>query len=107
MTTATEEIAEAKLEETDQVKEILASGADVGLRLWNNEEPTSDKEAHSHIYETVGYVLKGKARLHLEGKVIELEEGSSYLVPKGSEHKYEILETFSALEATSPPAHLQ
>jgi quercetin dioxygenase-like cupin family protein len=52
-------------------------------------------------------VLKGKAELHIEHEVIELSEGDSYLVPKGAEHTYKILETFSAVEATSPPAHLQ
>jgi quercetin dioxygenase-like cupin family protein len=52
----------------------------------------------------VGYVLKGRAELHLEGKVIALEPGTSYLVPQGAAHTYKILETFSAVEATSPPA---
>lgn len=102
----TEEIAEAKLPETDESKEIMASGEDVGLRIWRNEEPGTDKETHSSSYETVGYVLKGKAELHLEDQIIELTEGNSYLVPKETEHTYKILETFSAVEATSPPAHL-
>jgi mannose-6-phosphate isomerase-like protein (cupin superfamily) len=107
MSTATEEVAEAKLTEGNDVKEILASGEDVGLRIWRDEEPGADKEMHSSEYETVGYVLKGKAELHVNDKVIELEEGKSYLVPKNAEHTYKILETFSAVEATSPPAHLQ
>lgn len=102
-----EEIAKGKLPESDDVKEILASGENIGLRIWRNEEPTADKEAHTSNYETVGYVLKGKAELHIEGEVTELNEGDSYLVPKNTEHTYKILETFSAVEATSPPAHLQ
>ncbi|SMO70917.1 cupin domain-containing protein [Gracilimonas mengyeensis] len=103
---STTEIVEGKLAEGDDVKEIMASGKDVGLRMWKDEEPTSDKESHSSPYETVGYVLKGKAELHVQDEVMELEEGDSYLVPKDAEHHYNIIETFSAVEATSPPAHL-
>jgi uncharacterized cupin superfamily protein len=33
-----------------------------------------------------------------------LEAGDSWLVPQGAEHTYAILETFTAIEATSPPA---
>lgn len=106
MSTATEEIAEDKIQETDKAKEIMASGEDVGLRVWKNEEPGTKKETHSSPYETVGYVLKGKAELHLEDQIVELTEGNSYLVPKDAEHTYKIIETFSAVEATSPPAHL-
>ena len=106
-TMTAEEVAEGKVKKADDPKEIMASGEDVGLRIWRNEEPGTDKEKHSSPYETVGYVLKGKAELHLEDKVIELTEGNSYLVPKDAEHTYKIIETFSAVEATSPPAHLQ
>lgn len=97
-------------EEAPELREdekILASGKDVGMRLWEGEEPGKDKSPSSHDYETVGYVLKGKAELHLEKEVIELSPGDSYLVPSGEEHTYKILETFTAVEATSPPAHLQ
>lgn len=88
-------------------QKYLASGTDIAMRLWENEEPNDNKEKqkHSRDYETVGYVLKGKAELHLEGQMIILEKGDSYVVPKGAEHTYKILETFSAVEATSPPAH--
>lgn len=96
-----------KLPEGEDVKEILATGENVGLRIWRNEEPGADKETHSSPYETVGYVLKGRAELHLNDEVIGLKEGDSYLVPKDIPHTYKIIETFSAVEATSPPAHLQ
>ena len=100
-------IAKDKLPKSDDVKEILASGNNLGLRMWRNEEPGADKDLHRSAYETVGYVLKGKAELHIEGEVTELREGDSYVVPKNAEHTYKILETFTAIEATSPPAHLQ
>ncbi|WP_340105319.1 cupin domain-containing protein [Rhodohalobacter sp. 8-1] len=107
MNSEIEETSKGKLPEKDTPKEILATGENVGLRIWKNEEPGADKEFHRSAYETVGYVLKGKAELHLADEVKELTEGDSYFVPKGSEHKYKILETFTAIEATSPPAHLQ
>jgi quercetin dioxygenase-like cupin family protein len=52
----------------------------------------------------VGYVLKGRAELHIEGEVTILEPGVSYLVPQGASHTYKILESFTSVEATSPPA---
>jgi quercetin dioxygenase-like cupin family protein len=38
--------------------------------------------------------------------MILLEPGDSWLVPKGTTHTYKILEPFTALEATSPPAEV-
>jgi quercetin dioxygenase-like cupin family protein len=86
-------------------QKYLASGKSVAMRLWENEEPTDKKETRTREYETVGYVLKGKAELHIGEQKIILEKGDSWLVPAGAEHTYKILETFSAIEATSPPAH--
>ena len=34
-----------------------------------------------------------------------LEPGDSWLVPAGAEHSYQITDAFTAIEATSPPAH--
>ncbi len=83
----------------------LASGKNVSMRLWENEEPSDGKEMHSRDYETVGYVLEGKAELQLEGQMVTLQKGDSWLVPKDAKHTYKIIETFTAIEATSPPAH--
>jgi quercetin dioxygenase-like cupin family protein len=76
------------------------------MRLWENEQPGQDKPESRSEYETVGYVLKGRAELHIEGQMILLEAGDSWLVPKGATHTYKILEAFSAVEATSPPAQV-
>ena len=86
-------------------QKYLASGVNVAMRLWENQEPNDEKEARTRDYETVGYCLKGKAELHLEGQILTIEKGDSWVVPRGAEHTYKILETFSAVEATSPPAH--
>ena len=87
-------------------EKYLASGIHVAMRLWENEEPSEPKEPASRAYETVGYVLKGRAELHSEGQMVLLEPGNSWVVPKGASHTYKILETFSAVEATTPPAQV-
>jgi quercetin dioxygenase-like cupin family protein len=82
----------------------LASGERVALRLWRDEPPQADKPAASRDYETVGYVIAGRAELSVEGQTVRLEPGDSWLVPAGAEHAYRILESFTAVEATAPPA---
>jgi quercetin dioxygenase-like cupin family protein len=87
-------------------QKYLVSGKTVSMRLWENQEPNEGKEAATRDYETVGYVISGRAELHLEGQMILLESGDSWLVPKGASHSYKILESFTAVEATSPPAEV-
>lgn len=83
----------------------LASGKHVAMRKWDAVEPGEAKPPRTREYETVGYVLSGRAELHCEGQSVLLSAGDSWVVPKGSEHTYRILETFTAIEATTPPAH--
>jgi mannose-6-phosphate isomerase-like protein (cupin superfamily) len=83
----------------------LASGKRVSLRLWRDEEPHA-KGSVRRDYETVGYVISGRAELTLEEQTIKLEPGDSWLVPAGAEHTYRIIETFTAVEATAPPAQV-
>ena len=80
----------------------LASGKSISMRLWV-KEPVRDKQPAVRDYETVGYVLEGRAELEIEGQKILLEPGNSWVVPKGAEHTYHILERFTAVEATHPP----
>jgi quercetin dioxygenase-like cupin family protein len=86
-------------------QKYLASGVHVAMRLWENEPPGKAKPASRREYETVGYVLSGRAELHIEGQMVLLEPGDSWVVPRGAEHSYKIVETFTAVEATAPPAH--
>ena len=85
-------------------QKYLASGITVAMRLWEDEQPTDIKPLSKRDYETVGYVITGRAELHLEGQVVLLEPGDSWVVPKGSLHTYKILDPFTAVEATCPPA---
>ncbi|GAC1307388.1 MAG: cupin domain-containing protein [Vulcanimicrobiaceae bacterium] len=82
----------------------LAGGTSVAMRAWREEAPGEPKPPTTREYETVGYVLSGRAELHCGSETIVLSTGDSYLVPRGTAHTYTILETFSAIEATSPPA---
>lgn len=87
-------------------QKYLASGKRAAMRLWEDEEPSDPKEPSSRPYETVGYVIGGRAELHIEGQMVLLEPGDSWVVPEGSRHTYKILESFTAVEATSPPAQM-
>lgn len=82
----------------------LASGESVSMRLWEGTEPGEPKPEAARDYETVGYVLSGRAELLLGGESVPLGPGDSWTVPKGATHTYRILEPFTAVEVTSPPA---
>ncbi len=87
-------------------QKYLALGKNISMRLWEDEQPDEPKPATQRDYETVGYVIKGRAELHLEGQMVLLEPGDSWVVPKGASHTYKILEPFTAVEATYPPAEV-
>jgi len=90
----------------DQGEVYLASGKRLSMRMWRDEPPSQDKPAHRQECEVVGYVISGRAELEIEGQVVRLEPGDSWVVPAGSQHTYRILETFTAIEATAPPAQV-
>ena len=87
-------------------QKYLASGKTVSMRLWEDQPSGESKPPTQREYETVGYVIKGRAELQLEGQMVLLEPGDSWVVPKGASHSYTILEPFTAVEATSPPAQV-
>ncbi|WP_218082567.1 cupin domain-containing protein [Anthocerotibacter panamensis] len=87
-------------------QKYLAAGIHVGMRLWEEEAPGYDKPVTQRDYETVGYVIAGRAELHLEDQVVLLMPGDSWIVPRGARHTYKILEPFTAVEATCPPAQV-
>ncbi len=91
-------------------EKYLASGVRLSMRLWEAEQATTESEARvgesERDYEVVGYVVSGSALLHIEGQVVRLDAGSSYVVPRGARHFYHVLEPFTAIEATSPPAQV-
>ncbi|MGF1479128.1 MAG: cupin domain-containing protein [Cyanophyceae cyanobacterium] len=88
-------------------QKYLASGTSLSMRLWENEQPADPYPKVQRDYETVGYVISGRSELHIEGQMVLLEPGDSWVVPKGAAHSYKILEPFTAVEATSPPAEVK
>ena len=87
-------------------QKYLASGISLSMRLWEDEPPGEPKPQSRREYETVGYVIAGRAELEIEGQSVVLEPGDSWVVPKGSPHRFKILEPFTAVEATYPPAEV-
>src|SRR5215204_4829422 len=104
--TTVKKVSSAHSPTGDQGQVYLASGKRMSMRLWRDEEPTQDKPLAKHEYEVVGYVLSGRAELEIEGQTVRLEPGDSWVVPAGAEHTYRILEKFTAVEATAPPAEV-
>ena len=84
----------------------LVAGKRVSMRLWIEEPGGKLKAPTARDYETVGYVISGSAKLELEGQILNLKRGDSWLVPAGAMHWYTILEAFTAVEATAPPAEV-
>lgn len=84
----------------------LVAGKHVSIRLWTKESGGTRKPPTKRDYETVGYVIAGNAKLELEGQTLNLKPGDSSLVPAGASHQYTIIEPFTAVEATSPPAEV-
>ena len=87
-------------------QKYLASGLHLSMRLWQEEMPATDKPETVRDYETIGYVIEGKAELYIEGQRVLLEPGDSWVVPKTAKHRYKVLEPFTAIEVTSPPAEV-
>ncbi|QDT05374.1 Cupin domain protein [Rubripirellula lacrimiformis] len=81
----------------------LASGKSVALRRW---EMDACEFNHSvcREYETVGLVISGELALDLDGEIVHLHPGDSWLVPEGAPHRYRVVEPVVVIEATSPPA---
>ncbi len=87
-------------------QKYLATGVKISIRLWEDEQPGKRKSLTQRAYETAGYVISGRAELEIEGQTVVLEPGDSWIVPKEAKHRYTILEPFTAVEATCPPAEV-
>jgi len=72
-------------------QKYLVAGKRVSMRLWGLKPGAELKAPTRRDYETVGYVISGRARLDLEGQTISLKAGDSWLVPPGAMHQYTII----------------
>ncbi len=86
---------------------FLVAGRKMSMRLWRDMPTGEASHAYARDYETLGFVIAGRARLEIEGQEIALEPGDCWLVPPGAEHIYHIEEPFTAVEATAPPAEIR
>src|SRR6185295_13038601 len=102
--TATQKVPARSAPVGSMGQKYLASGALMSMRLWVQKEPAMDKPATQREYETVGFVIGGRAELTMDGQTISLEPGDSWVIPRGTLHSYSIPEAFTAIEVTSPPA---
>jgi len=57
---------------------------------------------HSHIYEQVGYLVKGKMKLYIEGIPRIMLPGDSWNIAPNLRHKAEIIEDSVAVEVFTP-----
>jgi quercetin dioxygenase-like cupin family protein len=87
-------------------QKYLVAGKRVSMRIWIDEPGGKLKGPTTRDYETVGYVISGSAKLDLEGQTLNLNSGDSWLIPAGAMHQYTIIEPFTAVEATAPPAEV-
>lgn len=81
----------------------LASGESMAMRLWDRQPPGDAEQPVARDYETVGYVVSGRVELTVGEDVLDLGPGASWVVPRGATHSYRVVETVTAVEATSPP----
>ncbi len=67
----------------DMGQVYLATGKGISMRLWREQMSDDAKPDVSREYETVGYVISGRAELHLEGQMVLLEPGVLMSEPFG------------------------
>ena len=82
----------------------LATGTHIAMRMWREAPPGHDQPPVAREYDCAGYAISGRAELHTEGQVVLRNPGDSWIVLRGAQHSYRILEAFTAVEATTPPA---
>jgi quercetin dioxygenase-like cupin family protein len=104
--TSVKKVSAAYSPKGEMGQRYLVSGKSVSMRLWQDEPPGQGKSAARRAYETVGYVVAGRAELEIEGQTLQLEPGDSWLVPRDALHRYTIKEPFTAIEATAPPSQV-
>ena len=104
--TTIEKVEAASSPRGEMGQRYLVAGKRVSMRIWIDEPGGKLKGPSSRKYETVGYVIAGSAELDIEGQTLNLKRGDSWLVPAGAMHQYRIIEPFTAVEATAPPAEV-
>lgn len=81
--TTVKKVSVGRSPEGEEGQKYLVSGRRVSMRIWEDQPEGVAKPSSRRDYETVGFVLSGRAELHLEGQKVILEPGDSWPVPPG------------------------
>lgn len=83
---------------------ILQSGEKVMVMVLT-VEPGVPTPPHSHRHEQVGYLIEGRGVLFSGGKSVEIEAGTSFLIPPHESHNFNALGDKPAvvIDVFSPP----
>jgi len=83
---------------------ILQSGEKLMMMILTIE-PGVPTPPHSHPHEQIGYLIEGKGILFSGGESIEIEAGTSFLIPPHESHKFSATGNRPAviIDAFSPP----
>ena len=57
---------------------------------------------HSHPHEQTGYLVSGRMRFSIEGKILEVGPGDAWNIGGNIEHGVEVLEDSLVIEVFSP-----
>jgi quercetin dioxygenase-like cupin family protein len=66
---------------------ILQSGKKIMMMLLT-VEPGIPTPPHSHPHEQIGYLIEGRGVLFSGGKSVEIEAGTSFLIPPKESHNF-------------------
>lgn len=58
---------------------------------------------HSHPHEQITYMLRGRLRMYIGGRVVDLGPGDAVCIPGGTRHAADVLEEGMAVDTFSPP----
>ena len=58
--------------------------------------------AHAHPQEQTGYLVRGRVRLTIAGRSVEVRSGDTWAIPGGTKHSAAILADSVAIEVFSP-----
>ena len=70
----------------------IPAGEDIGMETHRADQST--------------FFVEGEGQAVVDGTRSKVEPNSLIVIPKGAEHSYRILEAFTAVEATHPPAEV-
>lgn len=62
-----------------------------------------DIPSHAHHHEQVGYVVKGRVKMTIDGQSFDLKSGDSYCAPSNIPHGALTLEPTIIIDTFNPP----